>query len=151
MKMANAVEIREAIGLNAQRASRQLTKIYGEALKPVGLTINQFGLLAYLYGAKLKGEPPKSIRALAEFTGLDPATLRRDLKPLAMRGWITSVADMTDRRRRAISITVKGRAQLRKAVRFWRRAQTQIRDVLGVETAFRLSDILDRASMKLRK
>jgi DNA-binding MarR family transcriptional regulator len=149
--MAGEAELRGSIGLIAHRAARQLTKIYGDSLEPVGLTINRFGLLAYLYGAKLDGRPWLSMRSLAEFTGLHPSALPRALKPLAMRGWIASMADPTDRRKRATSITVKGCAQLRRAVPFWRRAQMQTRQALGIGTTLALNDILDRTSTALMK
>ena len=142
-------EIRESFAWNAHRVTRQLAKIYREALRPAALNINQFGLLAYLYGAKLEGRASVSIGALAEFTGLDPSALSRQLRPLTMRGW--AAADATDRRKCAVSITPKGQAQVRRAVPLWRGAQMRIRHMLGVETALTLNDVLDRTSTRLGK
>jgi DNA-binding MarR family transcriptional regulator len=144
-------EIRESFAWNAHRVTRQLTKIYREALRPAALNINQFGLLAYLYGAKLEGRASVSIHALAEFTGLDLSALPRQLKPLTTRGWIASATDTADRRKCAVSITPKGQVQLRRAVPLWRGAQMRIRHILGAKTALTLNDILDRTSTRLRK
>ncbi len=149
--MGNEAGIWDSIAWNAQRATRELTRIYDETLSPLELNINQFGLLAYLYGAKLNGRPPQSTGALAGFTGLNPSILRRELKSLGVRGWITSQADVSDRRKRVVSITARGCSQLRRAISFWRRAQTRIRDVLGVKNAVALNDILDRTSTRLKK
>jgi len=149
--MADEAGIWDSIAWDARRATRELTRIYDQALIPVELNINQFGLLAYLYWAKLDGRPSQSIEALAEFTGLASSTLPRELKSLGARGWITSVADAGDRHKRVVSITPRGCTRLRKAIPFWRRAQTQIRDTLGVDNAVALNSMLDLASMKLKK
>jgi DNA-binding MarR family transcriptional regulator len=147
--MADEAGIWDSIAWDAQRATRELTRIYDQALIPVELNINQFGLLVYLYWAKLEGRPSQSIGALAELTGLSPSTLPRELKSLGARGWITSVADAADRRKRLVSITPRGCSRLRRAIPFWRRAQTRIRDALGVDNAVALNGMLDRTSMKL--
>jgi len=149
--MADEAGIWDSIAWDAQRATRELTRIYDQALIPVELNINQFGLLVYLYWAKLEGRPSQSIGALAELTGLSPSTLPRELKSLGARGWITSVADAADRRKRLVSITPRGCSRLRRAIPFWRRAQTRIRDALGVDNAVALNGMLDRTSMKLKK
>jgi len=149
--MADEAGIWDSIAWDAQRATRELTRIYDQALIPVELNINQFGLLVYLYWAKLEGRPSQSIGALAELTGLSPSTLPRELKSLGARGWITSVADAADRRKRLVSITPRGCSRLRRAIPFWRRAQMRIRDALGVDNAVALNGMLDRTSMKLKK
>ena len=149
--MADAAGIWDSIAWDARRATRELTRIYDQALIPVELNINQFGLLVYLYWAKLEGRPSQSIGALAELTGLSPSTLPRELKSLGARGWITSVADAADRRKRLVSITPRGCSRLRRAIPFWRGAQTRIRDALGVDNAVALNGMLDLASMKLKK
>ena len=149
--MADEAGIWDSIAWDAQRATRELTRIYDQALIPVELNINQFGLLVYLYWAKLEGRPSQSIGALAELTGLSPSTLPRELKSLGARGWITSVADAADRRKRVVSITARGCSRLRRAIPFWRRAETRIRDALGVDNAVALNGMLDLASMKLKK
>jgi DNA-binding MarR family transcriptional regulator len=152
--MADQIDIREVSGctcLSARRAGRQLTQIYDHALKPAGLTVNQFGLLAKLYGASLAGRQGLSIGMLAERLGMDPTTLNRNLKPLAARGLVADGADPEDRRVRAILITSKGLSKLRKAVPFWRGAQARIQEALGVEATLALRSLLDLASAKLAR
>jgi DNA-binding MarR family transcriptional regulator len=149
--MAGEARIRRSVGFSARRATHQLTKIYSEALKPTGLTVGQFGLLAYLYGGTRDGVMWFSRRALAEFTGIHPSSLSRHLKLLRGRGWVTCISDASDRRRRFVSITAKGRARLQRAVPFWRRAQAQTRDELGDETMRALARVLDLTSAKLKR
>ncbi len=149
--MANPIDIREVSGctcLRARRTSRRLTQIYDQALKPAGLTVNQFGILAKLHGASLAGRS-LPIGALAERLGMDPTTLNRNLKPLAARGLVADRADRKDQRVRAIVITEKGRAKLRAAVPFWRSAQLRVQKALGAEATLALSDLLELAAGKL--
>ncbi len=94
------------------------------------LTANQFGVLSCLYGLTLGGHDHVSIGALAERVGKHPTTLNRDLKPLEVLGLVASVENPGDRRVRAIQITSKGRTHLRKAVTFWRQAESRVRKEL---------------------
>ena len=149
--MAYQIGTHGCICLNARRATRRLSQIYDDALKPVGLTINQFGLLAYLYGAKLGGRDRLSVGALADFTGIHPRAVTRHLGTLKARGWVADAVEPADRRVRAVCITGKGGAQLRRAVSFWRLAQARVREMLGVDTTVALNGILDLTSAKLKK
>lgn len=152
--MTDRIDIREISSctcLRARRASRLLTQIYDRALKPAGLTVSQFGLLANLYGASLAGRRSLSIGALAKRLGMDPTTLNRNLKPLAVRGLVADAANREDRRIRAVLITDKGRIELRKAVPFWRRAQTGMQKALGTEAALALNSLLDFVSAKFER
>jgi len=153
MTMADPIDVREVSGctcLRARRMARQLTQAYDQALGSVGLTVNQFGLLAKLYGATQNGSKGLPIGALADRLGMHPTTLTRDLKPLRAQDLIAEAVDASDRRVRAVIITGKGRAKLRKAVPSWRRAQKRLEAALGSDVARALNDILDLASTKLR-
>ena len=149
--MIDKAKIRRPVGVSARRTTHQLTKIYDEALKPTGLTITQFGLLAFLYGATLDGKTWLSRHALAEFTGIHSSSLSRHQKLLRARGWVTCIAGAADRRKHTVSITTKGRVRLQRAVPFWRLAQAQTRDLLGVETNEALSMILSLTFARLKK
>jgi len=152
--MTNPIDIQEVAGctcLRARRAARHLSRMYDAALEPFGITVNQFGLLAKLLGARLHGHPGLSIGALADRVGMHPSTLNRDLKPLKIRKFVADAATPGDRRVRAVQITKKGEAALRQAVPAWRRAQAQVRDVLGLEVTLALNGLLDLASAKIAR
>ena len=152
--IADEIDIREIVGctcLRLRRVTRHLTQIYDRALEPVGITINQFGLLAHLHGSSLEGQDWLSIGALAGLVGMHPTTLNRDLKPLRAQGLVADATDPVDRRVRAVLLTGKGRGKLRKAVPCWRRAQTQVQEAMGVEATLALNGLLDLASGKLAK
>jgi DNA-binding MarR family transcriptional regulator len=151
--MADRIDLREVSGcacLRARRIARQLTQAYDHALVPAALTVNQFGLLAKLYGASQGGRTGVRIGALAARLGMHPTTLNRDLKPLRAQGLLADAVDASDRRARALVITGKGRARLHKAIPFWRRAQARLEGALGAELARALTDVLDSASTKLQ-
>jgi DNA-binding MarR family transcriptional regulator len=150
--MADPIDLREVSGCTCQRVrrlARQLTQAYDRALAGAGLTVNQFGLLARLFGATQGGRTSIAIGAFAERLGMHPTTLNRDLKLLKAQELIADAADANDRRVRAVTITRKGRAKLRKAVPFWRRAQRRMEDALGVEGIRGLNAALDRVTGKL--
>ena len=152
--MTEPIDIQEIVActcLRARRATRRLTQIFDDALKPIHLTVNQFGVLSYLYGSTLAGNDHLAVGVLADRVGKHPSTLNRDLKPLEALGFVSNVADPTDRRVRAVQITRKGRNQLRKAVPYWRRAETQIRERLGVDSMLALNELLDHATTRLEK
>jgi hypothetical protein len=65
-------------------------------LEPAGLTVNQFGLRAWLYGARQRGEI-LPMGTLAERVGMSPTTLNRSLRPLEMKGFIANTVDPGDR------------------------------------------------------
>jgi DNA-binding MarR family transcriptional regulator len=149
-----AVDIREIANcpcLALRRTTRHVTRIYDRLLEPLGLTVNQFGLLGYLHGASLSGRGPLSIGALAERIGMDPTTVNRHLKPLQALKLVAAATDPRDRRVRALVITRKGRAKLERAVPPWREARAQLEGAIGVETSAALKGLLDLSSARLVK
>jgi DNA-binding MarR family transcriptional regulator len=146
--VADQIDLREmrveCTCLRARRITRQLTQIYDRALEPAALSVNQLGILAHL-----DGQGRVAIGALAELIGKHASTLNRDLKPLEARSLVATAADPVDRRVHLVFITRKGRTKLREAQPFWRRAQDQIQEALGVETTLTLNGVLDLASAKL--
>ena len=150
--MTEPIDIREIVNctcMRARRVTRRLTQIYDAALEPAHLTANQFGVLSYLYGMTLGGHDHVSIGALAERIGKHPTTLNRDLKPLEVSGLVASIENPGDRRVRAIQITSKGRTHLRKAVTFWRQAESRVREELGPRSMVALNELLETAAIKL--
>ena len=128
--MVNDIDVREVAQctcLRLRRITRRITQIYDGALEPAGLTVNQFGMLARLYGASLRSEI-LPIGTLADRLGMDPTTLNWSLKPLEKEGFIANASDPADKRVRAVLITDTGVEKLRRAVPYGarpRRGSTQ--------------------------
>ena len=146
-------ELRKIMGctcLRMRRATRRVTQLYDHALEPSGLTVSQFGLLAYLLGASGALSNASSIGTIAEWLGMDPTTLNRNLKPLAAKGLVRNVPDSADGRVRVVRITEKGRRALLKAVPFWQSAQTRVDKTLGPQVTAELNELLDTSASSLR-
>ena len=141
-------EIAQCSCLRLRRVTRRVTHIYDWLLEPAGLTVNQFGLLARLYGASQRGEL-LAMGALAERVGMDPTTLNRSLKPLEKAGFIANASNPDDRRVRAVTITEAGKDKLRGAVPHWRKAQMQIDGSLGLDATVALNGLLELSYQKL--
>ena len=110
---------------NLRKATRVLTQIFDEQLKPSGLLITQFTILVAI--AQVGSG---TINDLADRLVMDRTTLTRNLKPLEREGLIT-IQPGEDRRLRIISLTLKGRNALAAALPLWEQAQASVIDGLG--------------------
>ena len=108
-----------------RRASRALTQIYDEALRPLGLRVTQFTLLQAL---SLTGEISQG--ELGEVLALDSTTLSRTLQIMLQRQWIEERPGR-DRRERRLRLAKAGQEQFRRAMPHWQKAQTRLRSALG--------------------
>jgi len=120
-------------------AARLVTQRYDDALRPAGLRIMQFTLLARLHAVDRV-----TMTELAEQASLDRTTLTRNLKPLIERGYVRVVAGK-DQRERLVTVTDSGRAALREALPLWEQAQTSMTDGLGQEATSALLSLLRSA------
>lgn len=107
--------------LHAQRAARALARRFDAALKPTGLTNQQFSLMMALN----RPEPP-SMGPVARLLAMDRTTLTAALKPLAARGWVTAEPDPKDKRGKRLSLTAAGAAALSSAVPIWKQVHGEI-------------------------
>ena len=115
-------EVRDAcLCLHVQRAARALARRFDKALRPVGLTNGQFSLLMSLN----RPEPP-SMGAVASLLGMDRTTLTAALKPLQRQRFLKITVHPSDRRRRIMTLTPKGRKLLARAVPVWRRTHIAV-------------------------
>jgi DNA-binding MarR family transcriptional regulator len=136
--------------LRIRRATRRVTQVYDRALEPTGLTVNQFGLLGYLVGASRAPAQASSIGSIAEWLGMDPTTLSRNLKPLLKKGMVKNAIDPADGRVRIVRITEKGLRRLRGALPRWRSAQADVEKMIGATSIAELNTLLDLSASKLR-
>lgn len=106
------------VGQGLRRAARAVTRRYDAALRPAGLTLGQFSILAMVTGAG-----PVALGVLAARLGMDRTTMSRDLAPLQKRGLVESRIDPGDRRSRKLATTPEGRLTLDAASPLWAKAQ----------------------------
>jgi DNA-binding MarR family transcriptional regulator len=108
-----------------RRASRALTQIYDEALRPLGLRTTQFTVLQAL---SLAGEVSQG--GLGHILAMDSTTLTRTLEIMVRHRWIEK-RDGKDRRERLLRLGKPGIEQLKRALPAWQNAQLQLRRRLG--------------------
>lgn len=107
--------------LHAQRAARALARRFDLALKPTGLTNQQFSLMMALN----RPEPPP-MGPVARLLAMDRTTLTAALKPLSARGWVTIEPDPKDKRGKRLKLTPGGTAALASAVPIWKEVHAEI-------------------------
>jgi DNA-binding MarR family transcriptional regulator len=127
MDQLNLAQCQFCVGANLRMASRAITKLYDEMLRPGGLQLTQFSLLTNL---ALAG--PTTMTRLAESLIMDRTTLTRNLKPLERQGLVEIIAG-ADQRTREIKITPQGLEALAKSLPLWEKAQTQVVNTLGMD------------------
>lgn len=108
-----------------REASRKVSRMYDDALRPAGIKTTQFTLLAVV--ARNDGA---TLTELAELLAVDRTTLSRNLGPLE-RGGLIEVSAEGYRRARSAKITDKGVAAMEKALPLWRSAQKSLKKRLG--------------------
>ncbi len=117
-------------------AARVVTRRYDKALQPCGLTSTQFTLLVAVSEAG-----PISISALAAALATERTTLTRNLRPMERDGLLHTSAGRG--RTRLVSLSSRGRAQLKRAAPRWAEAQAAFVDALGARQWSALQGALD--------
>src|SRR5216683_3423998 len=129
-------------------ATRVVTQLYDDVLRPSGLRVTQFSILAAI--ARL-GEA--SLKQLEEALAIDQTTLTRSVSLLERDGVIER-ASHPDGRIKAMRLTAKGRRALEMARPLWARAQDKVLRELGTkawaDAQRRLAQLL-RIAVKKRK
>jgi DNA-binding MarR family transcriptional regulator len=118
-------EFRRCACLNLRQATRAVTQLYDDVLRPSGLRVTQFSLLSVI---RLTGG--SSIGTLAEAAVMDRTTLTRNLKLLADRKLIR-IEEGEDARVRLVTLTAAGEAKLEAARPYWEKAQEHMTTSLG--------------------
>jgi DNA-binding MarR family transcriptional regulator len=110
---------------NLRRASRALTQLYEDAIRPTGLRASQFTILQAL---SLAGEITQG--RMAQILSMDSTTLTRTLAIMERQGWIAR-REGADRREWRIQLSKAGRSKFERALPYWEKAQALVRRKLG--------------------
>ena len=92
--------------MNLRRGARLLTQAYDDALRPSGLKITQFTLLA-----AIERFGHTTLQSLADFMGMDRTTLTRNLALLERDGLVELDRGTEDRREQWIALSPLGGAR----------------------------------------
>lgn len=113
-----------------RQAARWISQLYDQHLAAAGLRSTQYAILAHL-----DRQGPAGIAQLAEAMVMDRTTMTRNITPLDREGLVEIVQSETDRRRKAVGLTVRGRERLAQARPLWRRAQAAFERHYGAQEA----------------
>jgi len=110
---------------NLRKASRSITQFYDKLLAPSGITITQLALLRTISIGN-----SSTISKLSKDMYMDRTTLTRNLDLLKKQDLI-KIESSSDKRKRIVTITNRGKAQMTKALPLWERAQGTIIEKFG--------------------
>lgn len=125
-----------------RRTSRRISQRYDRALAPVGLRATQYAILV-----TVRSRQPLAVHELGEILDLERTTAGKNIRPLEKRGLVSTAPSDEDRRVRTIRVTEAGEALLAEARPLWEAAQHAVEKQIGVETANRLRDQLNRLDL----
>ncbi|MCP4780349.1 MAG: winged helix-turn-helix transcriptional regulator [Hyphomicrobium sp.] len=143
-EMASIADIAETtagacLATRVRQLSRIITRVYDDAMRPLGITASQYTLLAQLAARD-------SITAveIGHELDIEKSTLSRNLKRLLALGHIT-MDPPAGRRGRGLHLTPKGQAILKDAFPIWQDAQTRAVSAMGAESRNVLDSLLSQA------
>jgi len=130
---------------NLRKASRLISQIYDEFLKPSGLKATQFALLM-----TVKGFGRGTISKLAKWSITDRTTVTRNLKILEKMG-LVKIEPGEDLREKIVTITDKGIDALLSGYPYWEKAQLNVSEMIGKDKSILIIKELSDMVYMLRK
>jgi DNA-binding MarR family transcriptional regulator len=127
------------LATRVRQLSRIITRVYDDAMRPLGITASQYTLLAQLAARD-------SITAveIGHELDIEKSTLSRNLKRLLALGHIL-MDPPAGRRGRGLHLTAKGQAILKEAFPIWQEAQRRAVSSMGAESRNVLDGLLSQA------
>lgn len=127
------------LATRVRQLSRIVTRVYDDALRPLGITTSQYTLLAQL--ASRDGITAVEI---GHDLDIEKSTLSRNLKRLLALGHIV-MDPPAGRRGRGLHLTPKGQVVLKEAYPIWQDAQDKAVGAMGSESRQVLDGLLSQA------
>jgi DNA-binding MarR family transcriptional regulator len=127
------------LATRVRQLSRIVTRVYDDAMRPLGITASQFTLLTQLANQD-------SITAVEIGFSLDieKSTLSRNLKRLLALGLLV-MDPPAGRRGRGLHLTAKGQEVIKQAYPVWQDAQRKASAVMGADSRATLDALLNQA------
>ena len=127
------------LATRVRQLSRIITRVYDDAMRPLGITGSQFTLLTQL------GQQDGITAVEIGFTlDIEKSTLSRNLKRLLALGLI-EMDPPAGRRGRGLHLTPKGQAMIKDAYPIWNSAQQRALNMLGHDCRGTLDNLLQSA------
>ena len=127
------------LATRVRQLSRIVTRVYDDAMRPLGITGSQFTLLTQL------GQQDGITAVEIGFTlDIEKSTLSRNLKRLLALGLI-EMDPPAGRRGRGLHLTPKGQAMIKEAYPVWSAAQRRALSIMGEGSRTTLDGLLQQA------
>ena len=127
------------ISTRVRQLSRIVTRVYDDALRPLGLTASQFTLLT-----QLAHQDGITAVEIGHTLDIEKSTLSRNLKRLLALGLLT-MDPPAGRRGRGLHLTPKGESVIKLAYPVWMDAQSKTVTIMGAQSRSTLDDLLTQA------
>ena len=125
---------------NSRRAARAVSRYYNRLARQVGMTSGQFSVLVAIRQAR-----DKTTGELADRLSMDRTTLVRNVALLERDGLVVS-APARDGKAKCYRVTDRGENLLQEALPLWRKAQNDVKTLLGNDDFFRTINSLKKLS-----
>ncbi len=129
----------ECLATRVRQLSRIVTRVYDDAMRPLGITASQYTLLA-----QLAARDGITAVEIGHELDIEKSTLSRNLKRLLALGHII-MDPPAGRRGRGLHLTPKGQTVLVEAYPIWTDAQRRATKAMGVESRETLDELLKLA------
>ncbi|MFM1816883.1 MAG: hypothetical protein RLZ98_3578 [Pseudomonadota bacterium] len=129
------------LATRVRQLSRIITRVYDDAMRPLGITGSQFTLLTQL--AQRDGITAVEIGGSLD---IEKSTLSRNLKRMLSLGLIT-MDPPAGRRGRGLHLTPKGQAVIKDAYPIWQAAQERATAAMGMGARDSLNDMVAKAEL----
>ena len=137
------VQPRGCTNFKLRQLLRAVARHYDAEMALAGLKGTQYSLLSHVASFE-----PVQPAKLARRMGLDASTLTRNLKVLAVQGWVRQGAG-EDARSRLVRATPAGRAKLVEARSHWKKAQLALNERLGIGKVAELHTLIEHGLASL--
>ena len=126
-----AAAMEGCLGTRVARLQRTVGRRFDQALRPLGLSMAQLELLAWLH---MQGGPVRP-SDLAEIMAVERSTMSRNLAILERRRWVVTAMTSSTGRSMAVALSPEGREKLREAGQTWAAVQGETEALLGPDAA----------------
>lgn len=116
------------IAMRLRQLNRMVTRLYDEALRPLGFTVNQLNILATIVS---RGPIPPG--QLGQMLGMEKSTVSRTIDRMQQHGWI-DITPGKDKRSQSLRATPQGRQLLVAAAPVWHDLQDNVLDSTAENT-----------------
>jgi DNA-binding MarR family transcriptional regulator len=131
----------DCIAVRVRLLNRVVTKLYDDALRPLGLKVSQLNVL--VLAGKLGLARPAQV---CDLLRLDTSTLSRSVERMRAKGWL-EVVPGEDARTQPFRLTPQGERLLEQVVPAYERAQKEASQLLGRDGRALLSALAEKLGM----